>query len=238
MKLARRILTTVAVTLAVIYVSLNWVGPVALSFYAAKKALPVARVVPTDLKDHSVSETPGVRMSYFGYAFEVPWSDLDESKTQLYPKDKSNKTMVSLTFRSGLRLVVTAIPAKEWANGFAKDFKLSPQQFESFAGRGAAASDYDFVKRLYEFTPDRMHYWALSPGVHFRDQMVLMIKSIAPSKAAETGIFNVQNQSYKGFQQGNPEVRQNFLLLDLYSDTGSIEIKLLQKGLPGWRYPT
>jgi hypothetical protein len=110
MKLARRILTTVVVTLAVIFVAVRWIGPVALSFYEARKVPPVARVVPTDLRDVSVSQAPGRKLLYLGYEFEVPWTDLDETRTKLYPTNKPEKTMAVLTFKSGLRLMVMAAP--------------------------------------------------------------------------------------------------------------------------------
>jgi hypothetical protein len=229
MKILRRILITIVVTLAVIFVGVYWVAPVALSFYAARKALPVAKVVPADLKDKSVSEAPGTKLSYFSYEFEVPWTDLDESKTALYPKDKPEKTRAVLTFHSGLRLMVSFAPPREFANQFATDFKMPPESFEAVFGRGTAKSDYDFVKNVYEFTPSKMHYWSLSSGVHVREMIVLLIKSIMPSKPAETGIFNIQNGSYRGFQQGNSQIRQDKLLVDLFSDDGGVEFIFFQK---------
>lgn len=114
MRLLRRILIPLVVTLAIVFVGVYWIAPVALSFYAAKKAPLVARIVPTDLKDKSVSEVPGTKQAYFGYDFEVPWSDLDETQTKLYPKDKPEKFRVDLHFHSGLRLVVSAAPPGVW----------------------------------------------------------------------------------------------------------------------------
>ena len=230
MTIVRRILTTVVVALAVIFVAVRWIGPVALSFYEARRVPPVAKVVPTELRDASVSQAPGMKLSYLSYEFEVPWSDLDETKTTLYPKDKPEKTRVVLTFHSGLRLMVTAVRPREFANEFTKeDFKMSPAKFEAVFGRGTAASDYTFARNVYEFTPAKMHYWSLSDGVHYREQIVLMIKSIMPAKAAETGIIYVQNQDYKGFQQGDPLVRKDNFVLDLYSDDNHFEAIFLQK---------
>ena len=51
------------------------------------------------------------------------------------------------------------------------------------------------------------------------------------SKAAETGIFKVQNQSMKGFQQGIAEGRENGVIVDLYSDEGALELMISQKKL-------
>jgi len=229
MKLLRRIVTTIVVTLAVIFGCLYWVAPIALSFYAARTALPVAKIVPTELKDHSVSQSPATKLSYVGYEFEVPWNDLDDAKTALYPKDKPEKTRVVLTFRSGLRLMVTAVPPREFAQLWATDFKTPPQGVEILFGPGSSTSDYTFVKNVYGFTPDKMHYWSFSSALHAREQMVLLTKSIMPARAAATGIFYVQNQEYKGFQQGSPEGRQDGLVLDLYSDESHFELIFLQK---------
>jgi hypothetical protein len=228
-RLLRRILITVVVTLAVVFVGVGWVAPVALSFYLVRKAPAVARIVPTDLKDNSVSQGPGTKLSYFGYEFEVPWSDLDEAQTKLYPADKPEKTRVDLHFRSGLRLWVTALPAHEWINDPDGDIRGAVIAVASAFGREAVRSDYSFVKAVYEFTPNRMHYWAISPGIHYSEQGVLIIKSIMPLRSADTGIFNLQNRGYEGFQQGNPQVRQDRLAIHLYSDDGSVEMMFLQK---------
>ena len=229
MRLLRRILFTVAVSLAVVFVGLNWIAPVALSFYAAKKAPAVTRVIPSDLNDQSISEVPGKKLSYFGYEFEIPWTDLDATQTKLYPNDKTEKCKVDLRFRSGLRLVVSAIPPREWANGLATEMKVSPQVIESAFGNETVKSDYNFVKTLYEFTPDKMNHWAASQRVHYPEQYLLIIKSIALPKSAETGIFNLHSPSYEGFQQGSPKVRQDGIIVDLYSGEGSVELIFFQK---------
>jgi|GEM_PF-4397388 len=60
--------------------------------------------------------------------------------------------------------------------------------------------------------------------------MVLMLKSIAPAEAAETGIFNLQNGSLRGFQQRSPGARPDQLPVTLYSDYGNVEFTVGQKG--------
>jgi hypothetical protein len=224
MKLLRRILTTIIVTLVVIFACIYWIAPIALSFYAARIALPVARIVPTELKDHSVSQAPGTKLSYLGYEFEVPWSDLDEAKTALYPKEKPEKTRGVLAFRSGLRLMLTAVPPREFTQLWATDFKTPPRGVEILFGPGSSTSDYIFVRNVYGFTPDKMHYWSLSPRLHAREQMVLLTKSIMPVKAAASGIFNISNQFYRGFQQGDPRVSRADVVVDLYSDQDHFEV--------------
>ena len=223
MSLPRRILTTVAITLGVIALGAFYVAPVALSFDAARKAPPAARVVPTELKDLSVSQVQGTKLLYVGYEFEIPWNDLDPSQTRSVPKD--HPEMVALVFRSGLHLIVSASPPRMLPNESAREWKLSPQKLESFFGRGTSQSDYSFLENLYEFTPEKMHRWGFSPSVHYREQMLLMLKIVVLSgRSADTGIFNIQNQSYRGFQLGDPQAHPRRVTVQLYSDEGSFEI--------------
>ena len=225
MKALRRILIVIIVTVGVIVAVVDWIAPVAFSLYAARTAPPITRVVPTDLNDVTVSETVGRQLSYFGYQFEVPWSDLDESQTRLYPAGSTEKCKVDLGFHSGLRLVVTAIPPKEWVNGLAEKMRVSTRRVQSSLG----SADYPLVRSIYEFTPNKMNHWALSPQLHGREEFLLLMKSTAMSTSANTGIFNVQNERFKGFQEGDPRVRQDGIILQLFSDEGSIEFIFLQK---------
>ena len=225
LRILRRILMTVGVTLTVIFVGVNWIAPIALSFYATRHAPAIARIVPTDLKDQSVADSTGTKLSYLGYGFEVPWNDLDETQTKLYPKDKPEKVRVDLHFRSGLRVVATAIPAHGWTSEFAKTLKVPPERIEATFGK----SDYGFANTLYEFNPDHMHHWSMSHRVHDREEFLLLIKSMVLSRAAYSGILRVQNQKYRGFQQGDPAVRKDEIKDQLFSDEGSIEMVFLQK---------
>jgi hypothetical protein len=59
--------------------------------------------------------------------------------------------------------------------------------------------------------------------------MVLLTKSIMPVKAAESGIFNISNRSYRGFQQGDPQVGRDEIVVDLYSDKDHCEMILSPK---------
>jgi hypothetical protein len=224
LRLLLRIAITVVATLAVIYVGLTWIAPVGLSYYAARKALPVTRVVPTELPNRSVSDAPGKKLSYFGYEFEVPWSDLDETQTKFYPVSGPAKCCSAvLHFRSGLQMRFTAVPPHEWANRLAEEFHSSPQKVGLLFGSPIEMSDYDFKKSLFEFTPDKMHHWTFSLSTLYREQFVLILKN-ALTTSAEHGIFNIQNQSFRGFQEGYPQARQVSVVVQLFSDEGSADV--------------
>jgi hypothetical protein len=147
-----------------------------------------------------------MKVAYLGYVFDVPWSDLDQSKTNLYPKDKSEKTSAVLAFNSGLRLWLKVLPPREFADLWATDFKTPPRAFDALFGPGSARSDYVFVTNVYSFTPEKMHYWSLSQPTHAREQMMLITKSMMLVKAADSGIFKLHSYSYTGFQHPRPRM--------------------------------
>jgi hypothetical protein len=222
-----KILVAAVIVVAVGFVCLPRIAPIALSYYAVKEAPPVVRVLPMELRDSSISQAPGKRFSYFGYEFEVPWSDLDKNQTEFYPVDKP-ATRAELHFRSGLKMLISFIPPREWAQELAEYSKVSPRQIESIFGN----SDYEVVKTIYEFSTDKMHHWNTSPQIYGREQTLLILKSIAPSAAADSGIFNIRNQTFRGFQEGDPRFERHPILIHLFSDDGSIEFVLSKKPSP------
>ncbi len=222
-----RILLIVASTLALAAVALLWAAPVALSIWTAHKVPSRTRLAPVELTDASVSPAASSKLSYFGYQFEAPWSDIDASTSKA-----TNVNQALITFRSGLKISVTALPPKEIINGLASSY-ATPQTVAPFIasefGVEATRSDYEFLRRLYNFTPEKMNRWALSSAVHYRESMLLTIKSAALVPWADSGIFNVRNAEYAGFQQGNPQAHPTGIVVSLYSDDGGIEFVFSQK---------
>lgn len=212
MKILGRVLLTLGITLVLVVVGGAWILPAAIAFYVVKKAPLTASVVPRDLKDQSVSNAPGAKLTYFGYKFEVPWSDVDLSKSEIV-EDKPDARMACISFRSGLKLFV-AVTLDE---------------------RGL---DYELLRRTYEVTPAKVRHFALLPDKRDHEQVILLqAKSIfldelgdarTGSNPAESGIFNLQSEGFKGFQFGNPQVRPDVLELHLYDDKYRVLIKLLQ----------
>jgi len=155
LKRFRRILLGSVIVLVLVVVALNWALPVGMSFYAARSAPAIAGIVPQPLKDTSVSAAPGTKLAYFGYEFEVPWSDFDAGSTPPVPKNAPTPKRADLHFRSGLRLIVTALPPAESEKNFEKEMHLPPKDLEAAFGRDVMNSDYRFLKMVYEFTPIR-----------------------------------------------------------------------------------
>jgi hypothetical protein len=215
-------------TLVLVATTLFWVAPVALSIWTARKVSSRARSVPVELTDKSVSPAANTKLTYFGYEFDLPWSDIDPSRSKTLHVNQA-----VIIFRSGLQMSVTALPSKEFINGIAGSY-ATPQTVAPFIvsefGVEATRSDYEFLRRLYNFTPEKMNRWALSPATHYRESAFLTIKYIALLPwAADSGIFSVRNAEYRGFQQGNPQSRPTGIVVSLYSDDGGIEFVFNQR---------
>lgn len=216
-----RILATLSALLAVALVTTQWIFPVVASIEAARKPPENAWLVPRELPDHSIATTPGTKLFYFGYQFEVPWTDVDDSQTKTY------QDMVILTFRSGLRLMF-GVTSKD-------SFKKESALMSAFTGY--SGSDFEEFEELYRLTPDNLHPWVLSPKVHYRETLMLSMKSVLLFPEATTGFFYVRNSTLKGFQQGDPQAwvatyhprSRSPVLLQLFSDDGQISLTLIQK---------
>lgn len=209
MKLARKILATIGIALVALIVCVDFIVPDALCSYLKKTASASVYAVPTDLQDLSISQAPGTRMRYFGYEFEVPWNDIDQADRKPFATKDSGSDSAWVSFRSGLKLFIATDPP------------------------GAASSDYPLAKLVYDFSPSKMAIWPPSPRTQYREMILVTSKSQIlshiPSTPAESGIFNLRSQSYRGFQLGNPQARQDGLRLQLYSDDGRFEMTFLQE---------
>jgi hypothetical protein len=122
-------------------------------------------------------------------------------------------------FRSGLRLLITDVPPGELVNGLATEWKVSPARLEAAYGHESTKSDYNFVRSIYESTPDKIHYWGDSS---LREHFLITVKTAALMKSAMTGIFRLKSRNFQGFQQGDPRAVKG-VVIDLYSDRDHVQ---------------
>ena len=72
--------------------------------------VPVVRKTPVELADTSISPQPGFEHTFSGFAFELPWSDIDESRSKTVGK------IQVVAFRSGNAILIGASGPREFAN--------------------------------------------------------------------------------------------------------------------------
>ena len=225
-----RILLLLGIVFAVFVLVTQWVLPVRTSVKAVREAPHRAWLTPRELPDHSISQVAGTKLSYFGFEYEIPWSDIDGSKTKL------SSGSVLLTLHSGLRLMIGANPPGGWT----KAQEGKPESMSNVATKMTGAdSDYDLLASIYAFTPGKVHIWSLSPGLHYRETLLLDFKSLTLQPEAENGFFYVGNSEFKGFQEGDPQGSapndepkgKSTVLVKLFSRSGSLSFTLFQKDL-------
>jgi hypothetical protein len=188
--------------------------------YESRKLPDIAKT-PIALADLSISTVPHKKVTYFGYEFELPWDDVDESK------DKTTGQIHVGAFRSGNAFWFSTFPPKSFVDEIMKTSKLDPQRFRQLYGDAAFESDYGFNKIMLQATPSE-----ITPFVSQRKaatgQILLMIKGISIPRAG-SGIFSIQTQEFQGFQFESPQNRPFKISDYLYSDEGGVDVMFFQK---------
>jgi hypothetical protein len=187
--------------------------------YEYRKLPDVART-PMALTDLSISTLLHKKVTYFGYEFELPWDDVDESK------DKTTGQIHVGAFRSGNAFWFSTFPPKTFVNEVMETSKLRPLGFRQLYGDAAFESDYGFNKIMLQMTPSK-----ITPFVSRRQavtgQMLLLIKGISIPRA-DSGIFSIQTQEFQGFQFESPQSRPFKITVYLYSDEGGVDVMFFQ----------
>jgi len=103
----------------------------------AARELPFVKLTPVELTDLSISQVPGMKLSYVGYEFEIPWTDIDEERTKVVG---GNKAIIA--FRSGNILSVWSGPPHEFLNYLLEKGKMDRETLRTIYGDEATQSDY------------------------------------------------------------------------------------------------
>ncbi len=189
----------------------------------AARKLPFVEQTPVALADSSISKAPGRKVSYVGYEFEIPWTDVDEENTKIVG---GNKAIIA--FRSGNVLTVWSSLPQEFMNYLLEEGKLDREALREIYGDEALQSDYNFKRLILETTPDKMTVFA--PRKTAVGQGVLLIvKAISTPGDPESGIFEVRTKGFKGFQYGRPQGPPKRLSVELFSEDGHLDLIFDQK---------
>ena len=179
---------------------------------------PVVLTKLTPLLDSSISAAPGVKLSYFGYEFEVPWNDIDQEKTKIIA---ANKAIV--VFRSGNVISFWSGPPNGLISSLTADNKIDRKNLGQWFGDEAAQSDYAFKRVILETTPDQ--FSLLTPkSLAIQRGMFLTMKAITLPPGAESGVFSISTDEFKGFQYGRPQSPPKRLSVELFSSDKHLDI--------------
>jgi len=183
--------------------------------------VPFTKKTPVPLANTAVSSAPGTKLSFFGYEFEVPWEDVDASRT------KRVNNMASIFFRSGNAMVISSVPPRDFVRSLMSSGGLDDESFRRIYGDEALRSDYLLKRSIFENTPDKVTLLTQKPTIASRSMMLMTKATIAPEKDSE--IYSVRCNGFEGFQLGNPADRPATIALELYADDGELEFVLMQR---------
>jgi hypothetical protein len=184
---------------------------------------PVVKKIPVELPDLSISRTPGKKLSYFGYEFEVPWDDIDDAKSHIVG---GNKAIIA--FRSGNALSVWSGSPHEFVNTTLSSGKINRDTFRQIYGDAALESDYSFHRIMLDATPDKITPF-IPKEQAISKAMLLLIKVISLPSGADSGIFAMTAGDFHGFQFGLPQSSPRGVDVQLYSDNASLSFIFGQK---------
>jgi hypothetical protein len=185
------------------------------------RGVPIVKSVPIELQDSSLSKAQGETLSFMGVEFEIPWDDVDETKTRIV------KSWALIHFRSGNSILLCVNPPKRFMNDlFDGKTPIRPELFTSLYGPDVLRSDYELKKAIFETTPSEITL--LTPSNRAAGfASVIMIKAIMPP-TTDWAIFNIRNKSLMGFQLGDPIRRPTKMSLELYGSDVEMEINIEQ----------
>jgi hypothetical protein len=190
--------------------------------YLTRKT-PAVRLAPAQLADLSISNSPGRKLSYFGYEFEVPWNDVDEAKSGLIPD--SNKAMIA--FRSGNSLSVWHGSPRAFLNQVLSNDKIDQNTLRRIVGDEALQSDYALYRAILRMTPDKMTPFE-SQSDAGNQALLLLVKGICMPPGADSGVFAVSAAEFSGFQFGRPGNPSGQVSVRLFSDSSSLNFIFVQ----------
>jgi len=166
---------------------------------------------PVPMAIAQANTAPGMKLVHSGMSFEVPWADLDLSKSRF------RANIAVFTFQSG-RTVEFLGPDKnadDLLTTVQKSFGVRHDKLQQLFGPGTMKSNYALQRAILEQTPDEVSPFT-SRQEAVRSSMLLVLKSAA-AVGGETGLFDVRLAEWKGFQWDDPSKNPKRVTLELYN---------------------
>jgi hypothetical protein len=191
----------------------------------AARRLPFLNRTPVPLTNLSISPEPGMKLSYFGYEFEIPWADIDNEKIRIVGGNK-----VIIPFHSGNAFMMWSAPPHEFVNNVVEKMKIDRESFQKIYGAEALQSDYSFMRLVLDTTPSKITV----SSTRERDasqETLLMLKGMCLSlyRDPESGIFDVTGREFNGFQYGSPQNPSGRVNVELFPDGGHLDLFFSEK---------
>ena len=190
-----RALTVLAIVVIGGATHLWFFGPQTFCILQTRKIgreVPIVKSVPAELRDRSVSQAPGQRLSFMGVELEVPWGDVDQSKSRIAAD------WALSVLRSGNSIIFCVNKSNAFMNGLFRDKTASPDLCTKLYCQDVLKSDYAVRKAIFETTPSDITL--LTPSGRAAGlTYVIFIKAIMPP-TTDWAIYNIETAGLRGFQ--------------------------------------
>lgn len=177
--------------------------------YVGRK-FPAVYRTPVTLSDLSTSISPGRKLRYSGYEFDVPWAVDDKKTKQISP------TSEVIAFESGNALWFSRAPARDLVNKLLQRTDMDPRSAKMLYGGEALGSDYSLLKAILDATPRKVGLLS-SRRQAVGTMMLLLFKGMIVSEDAETGVFELRSGEFRGFQYGDPLRRPRSINVEIFA---------------------
>ncbi len=177
--------------------------------------MPAMWIVPIPLPKVPIRHPEGLKLSYYGYEFEAPWTQLN--------REQKLKSMTLLYFASGA-VVVVRDPAQS-----IHELEVMKQgdgkqgfTFENIFGDKATSSNYAFRSKILYVTPKDLRL-SFSRKEMVANSVLIMMK-LAHAGLAVGGEYSFQTEWLRGFQDGDPAIDKMTIINCFDSQDHEIEL--------------
>lgn len=188
--------------------------------YVGRK-FPMVKMTPIPLHDSSISAGAVQKLTYAGYEFEVPWT-VDETRTH-----RVSPTSEVIALTSGNAILFSRIPPKDFVHTLLKCSHVDQRSLRQLFG-DALDSDYALHKLILDSTPQKIGLLS-SRREAAAGSMLLLYKGMMVSGDAETGIFQIETNDFRGFQYGDPVCRPKTVDVEVFADDGGLAFLFVQR---------
>jgi hypothetical protein len=172
-------------------------------------------IVPRQLGDVSIDRTAGRNFTFYGYQFEVPWTDV---KREVQLKN------MELVFFSNNFVIMLHDPAKavNQLKVLTREGTKDEAALKRLFGEETTRSNYALCSKIVNLTPRDLHL-SFSTQKMVSSSVLLMLK---PQRVGtqQGGLYSFQTEWLRGFQEGNP-TRDKVVTIYAF-DAGDHEIEI------------
>jgi hypothetical protein len=183
--------------------------------------VPVVRKTRLNWLTHRFHHSQVLSTLFSGFAFELPSSDIDESRSKTVGK------IQVVTFRSGNAILIGDPGPREFASAVL-EHDWDRETFTNLYGAEPLESGYKMYDLMLRTSLSSVAIFSGRKKV-VANTMMLTIKAIAEPSGAATGVFASRTSRFKGFQYGDPSAGAKRITVDHLDDAGELELSISPK---------